>query len=144
MSSDNRPMVAFLIPFASRRTKSRWDIACAHLRQTLKSVQNSSSENYSVVVAGHDSPDFNVETNANVRFLSVDHDIPRHEDAVVSGRLDKLAKIGAAWNYAKSRWNPHYLMKLDADDLISARLVQWLENCGRDPGYLIQHGWVWR
>jgi hypothetical protein len=144
MSSDGRPKVAFLIPFASRRTKSRWDIACAHLRQTLKSVQNSTSENYCVVVAGHESPDFNVETNAKVRFLPVDHDIPRHEDAVVRGRLDKLAKIAAAWNYAKSRWDPYYLMKLDADDLISSRLVQWLENCGREPGYLIEHGWVWR
>jgi len=58
--------------------------------------------------------------------------------------LDKLAKIAAAWNYAKSRWNPRYVMKLDADDLISARLVQWLENFGDQPGYLIKHGWVWR
>ena len=144
MNSDARPKVAFLIPFASRRTKSRWDVACAHLRQTLKSVQNSTSENYRVVVAGHEPPDFNVETNAKVCFLPVDHDIPQHQDPIVSGRLDKLAKIGAAWNYAKSRWNPHYLMKLDADDLISARLVQWLENFGREPGYLIEHGWVWR
>src|SRR5207244_8493672 len=125
MSSDARPRVAFLIPFASRRTKSRWDIACAHLRQTLKSIQNSTSESYCVVVAGHEPPNFNVETNAKVCFLPVDHHIPQHQDAVVSGRLDKLVKIGAAWNYAKSRWNLHYLMKLDADDLISARIVHW-------------------
>ena len=142
MNTDGRPSVAFLIPFAPRRTKSRWDIACAHLRQTLESVQKSTSGSYCVVVAGHEAPDFNFESN-KVCFLSVDHDIPHHEDAVVSGRLDKLAKIAAAWNYAKSRWNPHYLMKLDADDLISARLVQWLENFGREPGYLIKHGWVW-
>jgi hypothetical protein len=119
-------------------------MTCVQLRQTLKSVENSTSESYCVVVAGHEPPDFNIEINAKVCFLSVDHDIPRHQDAVVGGRLDKLAKIGAAWNYAKSRWNPHYLMKLDADDLISARLVQWLEDFGREPGYLIEHGWVWR
>ena len=144
MNTCGRPRVAFLIPFASRRTKSRWDIACAHLRQTLKSVQNSTGESYCVVVAGHESPDFSVETNNKVCFVPVDHDIPQHQDAVISGRLDKLAKIGAAWNHARSRWNPRYLMKLDADDLISARLVQWLENFGREPGYLIEHGWVWR
>jgi hypothetical protein len=144
MNSYSRPRVAFLIPFASRRTKSRWDIACADLRQTLKSVHNSTSESYCVVVAGHEPPDFNIETKAKVCFLSVEHGPPHHQDAVVSGRLDKLAKIAAAWNYAKSTWNPHYLMKLDADDLISSRLVQWLENFGREPGYLIQHGWVWR
>ena len=144
MNSYSRPRVAFLIPFASRRTKSRWDIACADLRQTLKSVHNSTSESYCVVVAGHEAPDFNIETKAKACFLSVDHDIPRHQNAVVSGRLDKLAKIAAAWNYAKSTWNPHYLMKLDADDLISSRLVQWLENFGREPGYLMKHGWLWQ
>jgi hypothetical protein len=144
MNSYSRPGVAFLIPFASRRTKSRWDIACADLQQTLKSVHNSTSESYCVVVAGHEPPNFDIETNEKVCFLSVEHGPPHHQDAVVSGRLDKLAKIAAAWNYAKSTWNPHYLMKLDADDLISSRLVQWLENFGREPGYLIQHGWVWR
>ena len=144
MKVGDRPSVAFLIPFASRRTKSRWDIACAHLRQTLSSVRNSTSKNYCVVVAGHEAPDFNFESDSTCWFLSVNHAIQLHEDVVVSGRLDKLAKIAAAWNYAKSRWNPRYVMKLDADDLISARLVQWLENFGDQPGYLINHGWVWR
>ena len=144
MNNYSPPRVAFLIPFASQRTKSRWDIACADLRQTLRSVHNSTSESYCVVVAGHEPPNFNVETNAKACFLTVDHDIPCHQNAVVSGRLDKLAKIAAAWNYAKSTWNPHYLMKLDADDLISSRLVQWLENFGSEPGYLIKHGWLWQ
>jgi len=143
MKVGDRPAVAFLIPFASRRTKSRWDMACAHLRQTLSSVRNSTSKNYRVVVAGHEAPDFNFESDST-SWLSVNYAIPLHDDVVVSGRLDKLAKIAAAWNYAKSRWNPRYLMKLDADDLISARLVQWLENFGDQPGYLIKHGWVWR
>jgi hypothetical protein len=143
MDTGARPTVAFLVPFASRRTKSRWDIACAHLRQTLKSVQNSSSKKYCLVVAGHEPPDFAVETD-NVCFLSVNHGIPHHEDAVVRGRLDKLAKISAAWDYVKSRWNPRYVMKLDADDLISSRLVQWLENADCRPGYLVEHGWIWR
>jgi hypothetical protein len=143
MNFGRRPSVAFVIPFAPRRTKSKWDIACAHLRQTLKSVRNSTSKSYCVVVAGHETPDFNFESDST-SWLSVNHAIPLHEDVIVSGRLDKLAKIAAAWKYAKSRWNPRYVMKLDADDLISARLVQWLENFGDQPGYLIKHGWVWR
>lgn len=144
MKVGDRPSVAFLIPFASRRTKSRWDIACDHLRQTLHSVRNSTSKSYCVVVAGHEAPDFNFESDSKCWFLSVNHAIPLHENVVVSGRLDKLSKIAAAWKHAKSSWNPHYVMKLDADDLISARLVQWLENFGDQPGYLIKHGWVWR
>ena len=144
MNTDAQLRVAFLIPFASRRIKSKWDIACAHLRQTLKSVQNSTSESYCVVVAGHEAPDFNFESNARFCYLSVDHAISNHEDPVVRGRLDKLAKIAAACNHATAAWNPQYVMKLDADDLISSKLVHWLENFGGEPGYLIKHGWVWR
>jgi hypothetical protein len=144
MNVNRRPCMVFLIPFASRRSKSRWDIACAHLRQTLKSVQNSTSRRYCVVVAGHETPDFNFESDRRCCFLSVDHAIPLHDDVVISGRLDKLAKIAAAWDYAKSMWNPHYAMKLDADDLVSSRLIQWLEHSGGEPGYLVTHGWVWR
>lgn len=143
MNTDGRPRVAFLIPFASRRTKFRWDIACVHLRQTLKSIQNSTSGNYCVVVAGHEPPDFDVGFDSRFCFRSVHHAIPPHEDFVVSRRLDKLAKIAVAWKHAKSRWSPYYVMKLDADDLISSRLVQWLEERGGEPGYLIKHGWVW-
>jgi hypothetical protein len=95
-------------------------------------------------VAGHERPDLNIESNARVCFLSVNHDLPHHQDTVVSGRLDKLTKVAAAWAYAKSRWNPHYLMKLDADDLVSSRVVRWLEDEGGLPGYLIKYGWVWR
>ncbi len=44
----------------------------------------------------------------------------------------------------KTKWNPHYVMKLDADDLVSSRLVRWLEDADGQAGYLIKYGWVWR
>ena len=37
-----------------------------------------------------------------------------------------------------------YVMKLDADDLISSTLVEWLDKADGEAGYLIRHGWVWR
>ena len=51
-------------------------------------------------------------------------------------RSDKLAKIGAAWTYARSQWQPKNVMKLDADDLISSRLVGWLDENETEAGYL--------
>lgn len=137
------PKIVFLIPFAPRRVKSKWETACAHLRQTLKSIHNSTSGNYRAVVAGHEAPDFDVAFDSRFIFLPLNHPIPSHENSNVAGRLDKLTKIAAAWNYAKSTWNPNYVMKLDADDLISSRLVDWLENSGGEAGYLIKYGWVW-
>ena len=138
------PSVVFLIPFASRRRKSKWEIACAHLRQTLKSIQNSTNGNYRVVVAGHEAPDFDVGFDSRFYFLPLKHPFPSHDNYGVAVKLDKLTKIAAAWNYAKLTWNPNYVMKLDADDFISSRLVDWLGNANGEAGYLIKHGWLWR
>jgi hypothetical protein len=57
--------------------------------------------------------------------------------------VDKLAKIEAAWQYAKQTWAPRYVMQLDADDFVSSRLVDWLNKASGEAGYLIKHGWLW-
>jgi hypothetical protein len=144
MMINHKPVVVFLIPFASQRTKSNWQIACSHLRQTLHSVQNSSNGNYCVVVAGHEAPNFDIRIDSRFHFLSVNHPPPARQDYPVSLKLDRLSKIAAAWAYAKSTCTPKYVMKLDADDFISSKLVDWLESAGGEPGYLIKHGWFWR
>ena len=141
---NDRPTLAFLIPFASRRVKSKWNIACAHLRQTLRSIQNSSSGNYRVVVAGHELPEFDVSFDSRFHFLSLNHPTPSDRNYTPALGLDKLTKIAAAWNYAKPTWNPKYVMKLDADDLVSSKLIGWLDNANDEAGYLIRHGWAWR
>jgi hypothetical protein len=144
MKINSGPVVgAFLVPFASRKVKAKWEIACAHLRQTLRSIQNSSNGNYCVVVAGHEAPDFDVCFDSRFQFLSLNHPVLSHENYHVSLVRDKLTKIAAAWEYAKQTWNPSYVMKLDADDFISSKLIAWLDNKGGEAGYLMKHGWVW-
>jgi hypothetical protein len=144
MITDDRPLLAFLIPFASRKVKRNWELASAHLRQTLRSIHNSSNPNYCVIVAGHEPPVFDVSFDSRFHFLSLNHSLPSHDDYHVSLVRDKLTKIAAAWSYAKQTWNPRYVMKLDADDLISSKLVAWLDKAAGEAGYLIKHGWVWR
>ena len=144
MKMNDRPIIAFLIPFASPQVKSDWSTACAHLRQTLTSIQNSTSGNYCVVVAGHEPPDFDVQSDPRFSLLTLNDPLPSHENFHASLVLDKLGKIAAAWQHAKPKWNPKYVMKLDADDLISSRLVNWLGNADGAAGYLVRHGWIWR
>ena len=141
---NDRPTLAFIIPFASRKVKSNWNVACGHLRQTLGSIQNSSSGNYRVIVAGHEPPEFDVSFDSRFHFLSLNHPTPSDHNYPPAFVLDKLTKVAAAWNYAKPTWNPKYVMKLDADDLVSSKLVEWLDNADEEAGYLIRHGWVWR
>ena len=142
---NQRPRIAFLIPIASPRRAKDWQLACAYFRQTLSSIFNSTDRNFCVAVAGHEPPDFELPQDSRFKFISLDHPLPRLESGYYLAAIkDKLIKLEAAWNYAKRTWHPQYVMKLDWDDLISSRLVEWLENAGRDAGYLIKHGWVWR
>jgi hypothetical protein len=140
----DRPVLVFVIPFASRSVKVKWETACAHLRQTLRSIQNSSNGNYFVVVAGHERPDFGLRLDSRFQFLSLTQPTQPHENYHVSLVRDKLMKVAAAWEHAKSKCHPNYVMKVDADDLISSKLVEWLETAGGEAGYLIKHGWLWR
>jgi hypothetical protein len=80
MKINDRPVVVFLIPFASREIKSKWEIACAHLRQTLKSRQNSTNGSFRVVVAGHEAPDFDVRFDSRFYLLTVNQPIPSREN----------------------------------------------------------------
>jgi hypothetical protein len=142
-ANSSTPVVAFLIPFAPRAVKSKWETACAQLKETLISIRNSANGDFVAVVAGHEPPDFDARLDSRFHFLSLDHPLPSHPRRGVAVRLDKLAKIGAAWNYAKARWNPRYVMKLDADDFVSSKLVGWLEKNGGAAGYLVKQGWLW-
>jgi hypothetical protein len=122
-----------------------WPLACAYFKQTLSSLFNSTNGNYRVVVAGHEAPDFQLPSDPRFKFLHLDHPLPSQENGYYLAAVkDKLINLEAAWKYARSTWDPHYVMKLDWDDLVSSRLVGWLENARDEAGYLIKHGWVWR
>jgi hypothetical protein len=144
-SMSQQPRIVFLIPIASRRVSRDWGVACALFRQTLASVFNSSSDNFKVVVAGHEPPDFALPDDPRMKFISLDHPVPSPGPGFyVAVVRDKMIKLAAAWEYAKAAWNPDYVMKLDWDDLVSSRLVDWLEKADNAAGYRINQGWIWR
>jgi len=133
-----------LIPIASPRAVKDWQLACAYFKQTLSSIFNSTSGKFCVVVAGHESPDFQLPQDPRLKFLSLDHPLPSQDDGYYLAAVrDKMIKLGAAWNYAKSTWNPEYVMKVDWDDLVSSRLVDWLNTAEDEAGYYIKSGYVW-
>ena len=86
-----------------------------------------------------------MHSDSRFKFSRLDHSLTSQENgyylAAVKG---KLINLKAAWKYAKSTWSPQYVMKLDGDDLVSSRLVEWIENTSCEAGYFIKHGWVWR
>ena len=138
------PRVVFLIPVPSPQRVRNWRLGYLYFKQTLSSILNSTADDYRIVAAGHEFPNLELLQHPRFKFLSLDHPLPsRREGDYPAAVKDKMIKLAAAWDYAKS-WNPQYVMKLDWDDLISCRLVQWLISAANEAGYLIKHGWIWR
>jgi hypothetical protein len=141
----SKPRIVFLIPVASARRVKDWHVGCIYFRQTLSSILNSIGDGYRIVAAGHELPNFQLPQNPRFKFLSLDHPLPSQKAGNYSAAVkDKMIKLAASWDYAKSAWNPQYVMKLDWDDLISSRLVEWLISATNEAGYLIKRGWIWR
>ena len=98
-----------------------------------------------MAVAGHEAPDFQMPQGPRFKFLSLEHPLPSEECGHYCAAVkDKMIKLAAAWEYAKSACDPQYVMKLDWDDLLSSRLVEWLCSVKDEGGYLLKHGWIWR
>jgi hypothetical protein len=141
----SNPRVVFLIPVPSPQRVKNWHTGCLYFKQTLSSILNSRADEYRVVAAGHELPNFELPQHPRFKFLSLEHPLPSRKNGDYPAAVkDKMLKLAAAWDYAKSAWNPLYVMKLDWDDLISSRLVEWLISAANEAGYLIKHGWIWR
>ena len=129
---------------SAQRVKD-WQVGCTSFKQTLSSILNSGADDYCIVAAGHEFPNFQLPQDWRFKFLSLDHPLPSQKDGDYPAAVkDKIIKLAAAWDYAKSARNPQYVMKLDWDDLISSRLVEWLISAPNQAGYLINRGWIWR
>ena len=139
------PTVVFLIPIASPQVVKNWSRGCALFQRTLGSIFNSTNGDFRVVVAGHEPPDFPLPQDERFKFLSVNHPVPLPgSTSWVEPVRDKMLKIAAAWDYAKTNWNPRYVMKVDWDDLVSSRLVEWIVRAPDAAGYRVKYGWIWR
>lgn len=134
-------MFVFIIPFRSRQTTDRWVYACTLLQRTLKSVCNQTDDDFRVLVVCHELPE-DIAPHPQVQFISVNLPIPTNHG---EGVRDFRIKVRIGCFYAQ-QYNPDFMMSVDADDLVSNRLVAYtkkhLEHHGLyfDKGYIYVEG----
>ena len=137
--------MVFIVPFVSEDRSGNWNLACLHLEQTIASIFNSQDPRFAVVVAGNDEPAFGFPDDERFSFVQVGSQLLSADECPFAySRRDKVAKVAAAWQYAKDKWECQYAMKVDADDFISSRLVGWVASQSRAAAYVVKNGWAWR
>lgn len=150
-------MTGFIIPFKPKTSENSWATDQDLLRKTIKSILNQSSKNFRIYVIYTDLPGSKVEDEkvkyikSPFAFLKYD-DIPANEEMLqyhkdkilMEKRFDKAKKLTHGSMIAKEE-GCFYLMAVDADDLISNRITEFVDrHCDNDtePGWYIDKGYV--
>lgn len=132
--------VLFIIPFVSRAYAKDWEKSCGLLSATLASLKNQSNPDFGAMILSNDRPDCDL---SDPRFHFVQTELAIDDPARRGRRLvDKERKLHWALVEAP-RLAPDYIMPLDADDLVSRRLVSWVDNNPSVDGFVLNHGYVY-
>lgn len=117
-------LLIFLIPLLPRLHSHNWAKVSENLDRTLASVLGSGDRNVRAIVIHHEAPESKFRFDDRVTFL-LSQAPPK--DSYRAGSADKYRKRreGAAYARAK-KWTPGFFFNLDADDLVSNRLIPFL------------------
>jgi hypothetical protein len=109
-------------------------------------VTNSLDARFHIIIAGHDAPELEA-SDSRIEFHGMDFPQPHHDsvhlpnkDRIFQWHSDKGRKLLHALNIARSA-GYKYFMPLDADDLISSRLVGYCLEENHPNGYFINLGY---
>jgi len=142
------PRLHFVIPLRARRVSTDFDKVSAQLNATLRSARRAVDPLHGrVLVVGHDHPEIDL-SNLHAEFMQVDFDPPRRlpkdstdRDALTELRVDKGRKLLAGLASLQP-WPQDYFMCLDADDLVSSRVLDCLLRQRPAHGFYFENGFM--
>lgn len=129
----------FVIPLRSRATSKDWDLVCQLLRNSLASILNQTNPDFRVVISCADVPDLGSIVDDRIEIISNAYPVP-HDFLAMA--LDKRAKKRAA-GAEIGRRGGGYVMLVDADDLVSARIVEHVLSDDNRQGYYVENGFAY-
>ena len=134
-------MLTALIPFIAEGVANDWPKAVACLERTLGSVLANPEKDLRVIVVCQDRPPLKLKDERYV-FLQTQHPKPGKSD-VPAKHADKGAKVVEAFAAARD-FSSDYVMIVDADDLISNKLVSYVCQRPEYDAFCMKRGYEWR
>lgn len=130
-------MINFGIPLKSRSVAVDWPLVVQMVENTLRSIFNQTVQDFRVVVACHEVPQTSFNNDPRLEFVSVDFPRPLYRDERV---VDKHRKRETALSRLRCKKSSYYML-LDSDDLVSSRLVEFVQRDGAPHGYVVKNGY---
>jgi FkbM family methyltransferase len=138
-SNSNTQNFFFCIPLIPKANATDWSQVCNVLNQTLRSIANQTNKSSKILLAAHDKPDLAPDLKLDI--------------AVIRPHWEAGSDIKGKWR--DKRWKRTlllravrklgggYVMMLDADDLVSNRLVDYVLKDRHPNGYIIDTGYAY-
>ena len=134
----DRTEVVFGISLAARSVVESWERTCLLLAHTLRSVLGQTDPRVRVLLCGHDRPPLAELDDPRVEFLVSDQEPARSPKDFRRDKMRKRSLIAMRLR----ELGGGYLLPLDADDLVSNRLVAHVLADDNRCGYLITRGYT--
>lgn len=145
MSTDAAPKLVFVIPVRHPGSVSNWAMVHRNLSETAQSIANQNDPNWQCVVVANEGADLPALPGGfEVRYVDFSlPDLPARaddEEAFYDAvRLDKGRRILHGIADADDH---DYVMVVDYDDWVSARLASWVQGHLGNPGWYFRKGYV--
>jgi hypothetical protein len=131
-------MFYFAIPLISKRASRDWGQVESLLNGTLGSILNSTSQNYQILIACHDVPNTQYNNSNKIKYLQAEFPPLMGQNRPMLDKIFKLKMIGLE---IRKNTNNCFIMLTDADDLVSNKLVEYVNIDQDNYGYYIYKGY---
>lgn len=142
-------MLCFIVPVKSKKVSNDWKYFSKLVERTMRSITNQKSSNYQVTVICHELPEFEFKHD-KIHFVQVDFPAPildphaSRDENTEKKEVDKAKKILAGIEHSK-KFKPKYIMVVDSDDLISNKIVSFVESQDSNSvGWYINKGYNYK
>lgn len=134
------PLVVFLLSLIDRDKSKNWQSDCENLYRTLLSFQNQTSQNWLAVICSSDRPE-HLPDDPRIVFLKYDKIAYPHTFTLEPRSGDKGIKRLQMVDYIEQTLTQDgFVFTMDADDIFSHGLVDYMQKTRHGGGYMIEHG----
>ena len=131
-------MIVFIVPLKSAKYAKSWELTSALFERTLKSICGQTCNDFHIIVVCNEKPSINFNTQF-VEYIEVDFPIPSGEWFIGHKDMSKKLTIGLE---RSKQLSPSHVMAVDADDLISNKIAEFVKKNSEQTGWIINRGYI--
>ncbi len=135
-------MIYFVIPLMSKKAAKDWEMVSTLFNRTLWSCYNQTDPDFKILVACHEIPKLTKVYDDRVEFIQVSE----KEAPIPATQEEKMVDKGYKTHTLAMRLRElggGYAMMVDADDLISCHMAEFINQHPDENGYYVKTGYVY-